>query len=242
MQLKQFLFFNALLYSSCALAFKTKVSFILTETNASPNEEATSSSSTNLLFTNKNDFVKESEIMCDFELYASLIYLQYMERLEQSEKHTFTVHFLFGESIDKEDYGKKNNTSLQNIKDAINYSLQIKNIVYPQHKINSMGYRIFQRIIDLHEFYNENISLNDVILSEWENSRFWLHIISCELDNTDLNIRDYYIKIKDRIGRDSVIKDNLNDDRINNIACRIMQFISDLVFIDSSAYSDLVKI
>ncbi|VWU52881.1 hypothetical protein HEP_00484500, partial [Hepatocystis sp. ex Piliocolobus tephrosceles] len=126
MQLKQFLFFNALLYSSCVLAFKTKVSFILTETNASPNEEATGSSSTNLLFTNKNDFLEASIFICVLEEYALFTYLVKMDVLGESVMNGSKEVVFNDESINNKDYDNKNNTSLENIKDAINYSLQIK--------------------------------------------------------------------------------------------------------------------
>ncbi|VWU48092.1 hypothetical protein HEP_00001600 [Hepatocystis sp. ex Piliocolobus tephrosceles] len=257
MKLQQFLFFNALLYSSCVLSFKTKVSFRLTETSASLNEEAnseevnsaethsqeaTGSSITKLYFTNKNDFVETSKKIYILESNLSLTYLHKLGLLNQSVKKKFIHHILVGESINKESYDRENAILIDDIKTEIKRLLRISNISYAKHKINSMAYRIFQRITDFLVFYNGNLSLNDIILKEQQHTFFWLHQISSALGNTNLHIRDYYIRIKERIDNDSVIKNRLIDEIIHNISCRIMQFLSDLVFIDSSDYIDLVEI
>ncbi|VWU52442.1 hypothetical protein HEP_00440700 [Hepatocystis sp. ex Piliocolobus tephrosceles] len=247
MQLIQFLFFNALLYISCVLTFKSDIPSTSTATSADPNEErnseeATGSSSTNLLYTSKNDFLLASNKICTFESLLSITYSRKMAKVSLSKMNKFIVHVTFGESIDKEYYDRENIALIEDIKKLIKQSLQVRNISYAEHKIHSMAYRIFQRATNLYVFYYENLSARAFILLEKKHTRFWLRQISSVLDNANLNIRDYYIKIKERINNDNIITYDWDAKRIHNMTCRIIQFLSDLAFVDSSAYSDLVKI
>ncbi|VWU52926.1 hypothetical protein HEP_00489000, partial [Hepatocystis sp. ex Piliocolobus tephrosceles] len=190
----------------------------------------------------KNDFVEASEKILTSEMYLSLKYLQKLGKIDEDEMNKFVVHVLFDKSIDTENYVRKNIESLENIKVSIKNLLQIKNIVYAEHKINLMGNRIFQRIINFYVFYNKKLSINDFIIKEHVHTRFWLHEISGILSDTNLNIRDYYVGIQERLDNDSVIKNSLDENGIHNMTCRIMQFLGDSLFVDSSDYSDLVQI
>ncbi|VWU48091.1 hypothetical protein HEP_00001500 [Hepatocystis sp. ex Piliocolobus tephrosceles] len=272
MKLQIVLFFNALLYSSCVLSFKTKISFRLTETNASLNEEAnseevnfeeanseevnyeeansekanyqeqTDNSVINLLFINKNIFVAASAIICALERDVSYMYLNKMKELNKIVMHNFIDNVLFGKSINKAYYDKKNSELIKHIKVSIEHLLRMRYILYAQHKINSMAYRIFQRIVDYHVFYYGKLLIDFFTLKEREHTSFWIQQLSNELGNTDLNIRDYYLKIRERLNNDNVLKEGCDPERIHNMTCRIMQFLSDVLYIDSFGYQNLLKI
>ncbi|VWU48774.1 hypothetical protein HEP_00070400 [Hepatocystis sp. ex Piliocolobus tephrosceles] len=248
MKLQHFLFFNALLYSSCVLTFKINGSFILTDINThTPNKEtnyvkAAFSNNTNLLFTNKNDFVKRSDKIFGVESMLSLLYLVKMKKPREEDMRKFIIHVTFGEFMDKKEYDRENAAMIRDVKTSIKHSLQSRNISYDEHKINSMVYRILQRIIDFNVFYTGNLSLNDFISKEREHTKYWLQQISNVLGDRNFNIQDYYIQIRARIENDSIIKKGWDKNRIHNIACRIMQVLSDLLFVDSSGYKDLVQI
>ncbi|VWU53157.1 hypothetical protein HEP_00511700, partial [Hepatocystis sp. ex Piliocolobus tephrosceles] len=196
MQLKQFLFFNALLYSSCVLAFKSDIRSTSTALNVDHSkeihsEEATGNSKTNLLFTNKKDFSAEFDNRYALERDVSLMYLLKVEKLSESEKRKFKYHVIAEERYNKKAYDKKNAASIENIKISIKHSLQIKHTSYPEYKINSMVYRIYQRVIDFYVYYYGSLSLNCFNFKEWEHTQFWsLQIWSTSL-NTNFNIRDY---------------------------------------------------
>ncbi|VWU53237.1 hypothetical protein HEP_00519600 [Hepatocystis sp. ex Piliocolobus tephrosceles] len=247
MQLKQFLFLNALLYISCVLTFKSDIPSTSTATSADTNEErnseeATVSSSTKLFFTNKNDFIETSEKLFALESTLTLTYIVKMTKASDKKMNKFIVHIIFGKSIDKEDYDRENAALIKDIKTSVKHLLHVRNISYDEHKINSMAYRIFQRVIDFHVFYFGKLSIIGFTLKEKEHTIFWLEQISNALGNTHMKVSDYYIRIKERLDNDSIIKDGCDVERIHNMALRILQFLIDLLFVDSSAYKELLQI
>ncbi|VWU49445.1 hypothetical protein HEP_00138900 [Hepatocystis sp. ex Piliocolobus tephrosceles] len=244
---KLFFLFNALLLNSCVLAFKSDIPSTSNATSVEHNEkisseEATGSSNAKLEFTDKYDFLRTSNEMYIVETDMSSSYILGIKKSGEDTINKFIVHCIFGDSLNKARYDFKNVTYISDIVNKIKSVIEKEDIYYAEHKITSMARRIFQRTIDFYIYNYKNFVENVLIWIEHKHMVVFLQELSNIFSSTNFNIRDYYVIIKERINNESEIKDSLDPVGIHNMASRIIQFVSDLIFVDSSGYSDLVQI
>ncbi|VWU48772.1 hypothetical protein HEP_00070200 [Hepatocystis sp. ex Piliocolobus tephrosceles] len=130
--------------------------------------------------------------------------------------------------------------SINDIKKKINEIINKKKITYEEYRINSMANRIFQRLEDIY-IYNESCHDVDSIykLENYITEKF-MKLLQSNRCTKNVDTKNFFEVLRHRILIDDNASKLLSKNLITKMTWRVIQRASDIIFRDSSSYSDLV--
>ncbi|VWU51583.1 hypothetical protein HEP_00353700 [Hepatocystis sp. ex Piliocolobus tephrosceles] len=240
---KNIMLLNVLFCINCTLTLLINTVFILATITDIQNKEETIKN-VKTITKEKLNFKTIEELLdiCEkvYKIEDDITYAYLLKLMnDEDEENDNCIDSIF---IFKKCNKRKRNININEIKTIIKEKLKQQHIDQTEHKIDSMSYRIYQRIKD----YNSNISSNTfnffLLYTESDFAKLLLQKMKDVINDENYDIINDFKTLKNIILKYKACQHYLNEKEIENIICRIIQRVSDLVYSGSSNYNDLKQI